>query len=203
LTRKEFRRGAHVHGALLVRFFCHRIHAAAGLAQLACDPGEVNQFQDVLIPVGPADDAFSAEDDGSGRFGEDRRGVFQRLDRHAGVRSHLLQRYVGHGGLQGFESLRVLLGAVFVDQVQLQGGLHDSVDYESFRSGLDQDGMGCELGHVRDGGIDDHHLRFIDANRFFDAHGREWVCLRDVGANEYHGFGFCQVFPVVRAPPNP
>ena len=119
------------------------------------------------------------------------------------MRSHLLQRYVGHGGLQGLEGLWVPLGAVLVDQVLLQGGLHESVDHEPFRSGFDQDGMGCELGHIRDGRIDDHHLRFIDANRFFDAHGRERVCLRDVGANEYHGLGFRQVFPVVRAPPDP
>src|SRR5207344_592742 len=69
LTRKEFRCGAHVHGALFVRLFCKRIYPAAWLTQLACDPGEVNQFQDVLISVGLADDAFSAEDDGSGGFG--------------------------------------------------------------------------------------------------------------------------------------
>ena len=61
---------------LLVGLFCHRIHAAAGLAQLAGDPREVDQFQDVLIPVWLADDAFGAENDGPRRFREDRRNIF-------------------------------------------------------------------------------------------------------------------------------
>ena len=34
------------------------------------------------------------------------------------------------------------------------------------------------------GGIDDHHLGLIDANRFLDAHGGERICLRHVGADE-------------------
>src|SRR5207244_9551542 len=35
-----------------------------------------------------------------------------------------------------------------------------------------------------------------------NAHRRKRVCFCDIGADEYHGFGFCQVFPVVRAPPD-
>src|SRR6476660_8047228 len=62
--------------------------------------------------------------------------------------------------------------------------------------------MGCKFGHVRNGGIDDHHLGSIDADRFFDANGREWVGLRDVGTNEYYSLGLRQIFPIIRTPPN-
>ena len=89
LAGEEFRGDAHVHRALLVRLFGHRIHTAAGLAELAGDPGEVDQLQDVLIAVRPPHDAFGAENDGAGRFRKDRRRLFELFDRHAGLGRHL------------------------------------------------------------------------------------------------------------------
>ena len=59
--------------------------------------------------------------------------------------------------------------------------------------------MRGELADIRDGGIDDHDLCLIDADGFFDANGGQRIRLGDIGADQEHGFGFGQVFPVVRA----
>ena len=55
-----------------------------------------------------------------------------------------------HGGFQCGKGLRMFLDAVLVDQVQFQRRLHESVDHESFRSWLDQDGWDASLADVGD-----------------------------------------------------
>src|SRR5690554_7103442 len=42
---KELGGNSHVHSTLLVGFFRHGAHAAAGASELACDPGQVDQLQ--------------------------------------------------------------------------------------------------------------------------------------------------------------
>ena len=81
----------HIDGALLVGFLREGIHAGTGLTQLSGDPGQVYEFEDVVITVGSSDDAFRTYNDGAGRFGEDGRNFIESVSRKPGTGGQLLE----------------------------------------------------------------------------------------------------------------
>ena len=60
LPRKEFVSSTHVNGALFIHLLGHGRDTGSWLSQLAGDPCQVNELEDILVSVGTANDTFRA-----------------------------------------------------------------------------------------------------------------------------------------------
>src|SRR5574341_2138554 len=61
LAWEKLRCHTHIYRALFVGFFGQRVDAAARAPQFPGDPSEVDQFEDVLMAVGLADNSFRTQ----------------------------------------------------------------------------------------------------------------------------------------------
>ena len=203
LARQQFGRDAHVHGPLLVGLLGQRVHAAAGLRELAGDPGQVHQIQDIRIAVGLPRHALGAEDHGLRRFRIQPRQLDRSLPRHAGPGRQRVPRQAGHGRLQRGKGFRCGACRGFVHQVLLDDGLDQRLDDPLLAPRRNRQRMRRQLGDVGLLRRGDDHLRAIDAERLLDPQARDGIGLGDVGADEQEHVGLRDLLVAVHHPPDP
>ncbi len=203
LARQQFGRDAHVHGPLLVGLLGQRVHAAAGLRELAGDPGQVHQIQDIRIAIGLPRHALGAEDHGLRRFRIEPRQLDRRLPRHAGPGRQRVPRQAGHGRLQRGKGVRCGACRGFVHQILLDDGLDQRLDDPLLAPRRNRQRMRRQLGDVGHPGRRDDHLRAVDTKRLLDPQAGDGIGLGDVGADEEQHVGLCDLLVAVHHPPDP